>query len=166
MRPITPYIIAVSLEHVYPSLPSISKTAETGPEEPIFGFLMSFVALSELLTIFLSWKWRQFQARPSVIYEGAAAKQGFRAVWLFMYRGSISSVEFSISCSKYPLKIWFFIKFKPSTRLCTTLANLSILIVFSRTSIQRSSFLRQPVGNYITLPQLLKKTSSCWVAFG
>ena len=62
MRPITPYIIAVSLEHVlqeiisiiiaHPSLPSISKTAETEPEESIFGFLMSFVALSGLLTIF------------------------------------------------------------------------------------------------------------------
>ena len=52
MRPITPYIIAVCLEHVYPSLLSISKTAAYEPEGSIFGFLMSFVALSGLLMIF------------------------------------------------------------------------------------------------------------------
>jgi len=48
----TPYIIAVSLDHVYPFLPSISKTAAFEPEGSIFGFLMSFVAFFGLLFIF------------------------------------------------------------------------------------------------------------------
>ena len=42
---ITPYIIAVSLDHVYPFLPSISKTANYEPEGSIFGLLMTMVAL-------------------------------------------------------------------------------------------------------------------------
>ncbi|CAH3039323.1 unnamed protein product [Porites lobata] len=49
---LTPYIIAVSLDHVYPFLPSISKTAGFEPEGSIFGFLMFLVALIGLLTIF------------------------------------------------------------------------------------------------------------------
>jgi len=48
---ITPYIIAVSLHHVYPFLPTISLTAAFEPEGSIFGFLMSFVAFFGLLTI-------------------------------------------------------------------------------------------------------------------
>ena len=42
---IIPYIIAVSLDHVYPFLPSISKTAAYEPEGSIFGLLMTMVAL-------------------------------------------------------------------------------------------------------------------------
>ena len=49
---LTPYIIAVSLDHVYPFLPCISKTAGFEPEGSIFGFLMFLVALIGLLTIF------------------------------------------------------------------------------------------------------------------
>lgn len=49
---LTPYIIAVSLGHVYPFLPSISKTAGFEPEGSIFGFLMFLVALIGLLAIF------------------------------------------------------------------------------------------------------------------
>lgn len=48
----TPYIIAVSLDHVYPFLPSISKTAGFEPEGSIFGFLMFLVALFGLLALF------------------------------------------------------------------------------------------------------------------
>ena len=48
----TPYIIAVLLDHVYPLLPSISKTAAFEPEGSIFGFLMTFVAFFGLLAIF------------------------------------------------------------------------------------------------------------------
>ncbi|XP_073254502.1 DNA damage-regulated autophagy modulator protein 1-like [Porites lutea] len=48
----TPYIIAVSLDHVYPFLPCISKTAGFEPEGSIFGFLMFLVALIGLLAIF------------------------------------------------------------------------------------------------------------------
>ena len=47
----TPYIIAVLLEHVYPFLPTISKTAAFQPEGSIFGFLMTLVAFLGLLTI-------------------------------------------------------------------------------------------------------------------
>ena len=49
---LTPYIIAVSLDHVYPFLPCISKTAGFEPEGSIFGFLMFLVALIGLLSIF------------------------------------------------------------------------------------------------------------------
>ena len=48
---LTPYVIAVLLDHVYPFLPSISKTAAFQPEGSIFGFLMTFVAFFGLLTI-------------------------------------------------------------------------------------------------------------------
>ena len=48
----TPYIIAVSLDHVYPFLPSISKTAGFEPEGSIFGFLMFLVAWIGLLALF------------------------------------------------------------------------------------------------------------------
>ena len=48
---ITPYIIAVSLDHVYPFLPSISKTASYQPEGSIFGLLMTLVALFGLTFI-------------------------------------------------------------------------------------------------------------------
>ncbi|XP_078381442.1 DNA damage-regulated autophagy modulator protein 2-like [Oculina patagonica] len=48
----TPYIIAVSLNQVYPFLPSISKTAAFEPEGSIFGLMMTFVALFGLMLIF------------------------------------------------------------------------------------------------------------------
>ena len=48
----TPYLIAVSLDHVYPFLPSISKTAAFEPEGSIFGVLLTFVAFSGLVAIF------------------------------------------------------------------------------------------------------------------
>ena len=48
----TPFIIAVSLDHVYPFLPSISTTAGFEPEGSIFGFLMFLVALFGLLALF------------------------------------------------------------------------------------------------------------------
>ena len=48
---LTPYIIAVSLDHVYPFLPSISKTAAFEPEGSIFGFLMTFVAFFGLVVV-------------------------------------------------------------------------------------------------------------------
>ena len=48
----TPYIIAVSLDHVYPFLPSISKTAAFEPEGSIFGVLMTFVTFFGLMAIF------------------------------------------------------------------------------------------------------------------
>ena len=48
----TPYIIAVSLDHVYPFLPSISKTAAFQPEGSIFGCLMTFVGFFGLMAIF------------------------------------------------------------------------------------------------------------------
>ena len=41
----TPYIIAVSLKHVYPFLPTISKTATFEPEGSIFRFMTTLVAL-------------------------------------------------------------------------------------------------------------------------
>ena len=47
----TPYIVAVSLKHVYPFLSSISKTAEYEPEGSIFGFMLTFVALFGLMAI-------------------------------------------------------------------------------------------------------------------
>ena len=47
----TPYIVAVSLKHVYPFLPSISKTAAYEPEGSIFGFMLTFVALFGLMAI-------------------------------------------------------------------------------------------------------------------
>ena len=49
---LTPYIIAVSLGHVYPFLPCISKTAAYQPQNSIFGFLMASVALCGSLTLF------------------------------------------------------------------------------------------------------------------
>ena len=49
---LTPYIIAVSMDHVYPFLPSISKTASFQPEGSIFGFLMAIVAFFGLIAIF------------------------------------------------------------------------------------------------------------------
>ena len=48
----TPYIIAVSLDHVYPFLPSISVTAAFQPEGSIFGFLMAIVAFFGLMAMF------------------------------------------------------------------------------------------------------------------
>ena len=48
----TPYIIAVSLDHVYPFLPSISKAASFQPEGSIFGFLMVIVAFFGLMAMF------------------------------------------------------------------------------------------------------------------
>ena len=48
----TPYIIAVSLDHVYPFLPSISKTAAFQPEGSIFGCLMVLVGFVGLMAIF------------------------------------------------------------------------------------------------------------------
>ena len=59
----TPYIIAVSLDHVYPLLPTISKTAAFQPEGSIFGFLMTFVAFFGLLTIFC--RYLQFEVSQS-----------------------------------------------------------------------------------------------------
>ena len=47
----TPYIIAVSLDHVHPFLPTISLTAAFEPEGSIFGFLMTIAAFLGLLTI-------------------------------------------------------------------------------------------------------------------
>lgn len=47
----TPYIIAVSLKHVYAFLPSISKTAAYEPEGSIFGFILTFVAFFGLMSI-------------------------------------------------------------------------------------------------------------------
>ena len=44
----TPYIIAVSLKHVYAFLPSISKTAAYEPEGSIFGFILTFGLMSIL----------------------------------------------------------------------------------------------------------------------
>ena len=41
----TPYIMAVSLKHVYPFLPTISKTAAYEPEGSIFRFMTTLVAL-------------------------------------------------------------------------------------------------------------------------
>ena len=41
----TPYIMAVSLKHVYPFLPTISKTATFEPEGSIFRFMTTLVAL-------------------------------------------------------------------------------------------------------------------------
>ncbi|XP_078371426.1 DNA damage-regulated autophagy modulator protein 1-like [Oculina patagonica] len=49
---ITPYIIAVSLNHVYPFLPSISKTAAYEPEGSIFGLMMALVALFGFMCLF------------------------------------------------------------------------------------------------------------------
>ncbi|XP_068701554.1 DNA damage-regulated autophagy modulator protein 1-like [Montipora foliosa] len=49
---LTPYIIAVSLGHVYPFLPTISKAAAYQPQNSIFGFLMAIVALCGLLALF------------------------------------------------------------------------------------------------------------------
>ena len=49
---LTPYIIAVSLGHVYAFLPSISKAAAYQPQNSIFGFLMASVALCGSLTLF------------------------------------------------------------------------------------------------------------------
>ena len=49
---LTPYIIAVSMKHVDPFLPSISKTTAYEPEGSIFGFMMTFVALFGLMLIF------------------------------------------------------------------------------------------------------------------
>ena len=47
----TPYIIAVSLDHVYPFLPTISITAAFKPEGSIFGCLMTIAAFLGILTI-------------------------------------------------------------------------------------------------------------------
>ena len=47
----TPYITAVSLDHVYPFLPTISKTAAFKPEGSIFGVLMTFVAFFGILAL-------------------------------------------------------------------------------------------------------------------
>jgi len=47
----TPYIIAVSLDHVYPFLPRISKTAAFEPEGSIFGVLTTFVAFFGILAL-------------------------------------------------------------------------------------------------------------------
>ena len=49
---ITPYIIAVSMDHVYPFLPSISSTASFQPEGSIFGFLMAIMAFFGLMAMF------------------------------------------------------------------------------------------------------------------
>ncbi|KAJ7356177.1 autophagy modulator [Desmophyllum pertusum] len=48
----TPYIIAVSLNHVSPFLPSISKSAAFEPEGSIFGILMTLVAFYGLMMMF------------------------------------------------------------------------------------------------------------------
>ena len=45
----TPYIIAVSMNHVNPFLPSVSKTAAFEPEGSIFGVLLFFVAFFVLV---------------------------------------------------------------------------------------------------------------------
>ena len=49
----TSYIIAVSMNHVHPFLPNISKTATFEPEGSIFGVLLFFVALLVLVLNFL-----------------------------------------------------------------------------------------------------------------
>ena len=52
MTIITPYIIAVLMNQVYPFLPSISKTAAFEPNGSIFGLMMTFVTLLGLVAVF------------------------------------------------------------------------------------------------------------------
>ena len=47
----TPYIIAVSLKHVYPFLPTISRVAAYEPEGSIFRFMTTLVALFGMMFI-------------------------------------------------------------------------------------------------------------------
>ena len=59
---ITPYIIAVSLGHVYPFLPSISKAASFEPQASLFGALMTLVAFLGLAMMVA--RYVQVQAVP------------------------------------------------------------------------------------------------------
>ena len=100
------YAIAVSLDHVYPILPSISKTAAFQPQASIFRFLLSFVAFFwccyDLPSI--SSTWLALEAgigqigRRNCRRKTCCVKQSFRGLWRCLHRGSCWCGQ--LSCRK------------------------------------------------------------------
>ena len=68
----TPYIIAVSVHHVSPFLPSISKAATFDPQASVFGFLMTFVAFYGLVMVVS--RYLQLKAVPGDLKEEVLRK--------------------------------------------------------------------------------------------
>ena len=87
---ITPYIIAVSLGHVYPFLPSISKAASFEPQASLFGALMTLVAFLGLAMMVA--RYVQVQAVPGDL------ECEFSTVWHFVSHRSCPGRQCQVFC--------------------------------------------------------------------